>query len=899
MCNRIFYISRVIVPGSPAILSAEADPERRIAPLRGGKNVSEHHDSIYENTQYPPRERREHREEHSRRPRKRRGSRAGLVLKVLGTLLLVALVTGAFLCCFGAVYIKTVILPVAQSFNMNDFDVGENSVMYYQDKSTGEYKELTTLLNTTSSVWVEWDDIPKYLKDAAVAVEDKRFYTHPGVDWMRTGKAVLCMFTGQDIQGGSTITQQLIKNLTGYNETTVKRKVIEIFRALEFTKKYSKDYTLEWYLNIIPMGGKYKGVGSASYAYFGKPVNELSLAECASLISITNNPSMYSPYSTARFEDPDTGEILTARDKNKERQELVLWLMKDQGKISQEEYDQAVAEELVFVRSESETQETDIYSWYEEQVITDVKNDLMDKYDYSEEMAARMLARGGLRIYTCVDLDVQKAAEKVYENRDNLNYTSSNGQLMQSAITIIDNSTGDIAAIVGRVGEKTGNRWKNFATEAYRQPGSSIKPLSVYSPGLEMGVITPITIMDDYPYQLMNGSPWPINSGSAKYRGLTTVRSGLARSVNTIALRVLADRVTVDASFNFVESRYHIDLVQAQQSGDTVQSDMSLAPLSMGGLTKGVTTRQMATAFAVFPSGGIYRNSRTYTKVTHMVNGVEEVLIENPSVQEQAVKPTTAYYMNSMLSGVVSAEGTAGSARFSSAIDIAGKTGTTSSSYDRWFVGYTPYYTAAVWTGYEYNARMSGTNRAIGMWKLVMEQVHQGLSAKKFSQPDGLTTVTVCKDSGLLATSYCEMDPRGSRAFTDRVFRDDAPTEFCTCHTQESVVTMCKASPILAADGSETGLWHLAGEYCPEDQLVQFSLVQYDRTPVGNAVAGDNAYLYSTIEAEGSCTVHTTAPIPDPEVPVSPEQPEQPGTPDQSGQPDSTPSQDVLQNRLP
>ena len=175
MCNGIFYISRAIVPGSPAILSAEADPERRIAPLRGGKNVSEHHDSIYENTQYPPRERREHREEHSRRPRKHRGSRAGLVLKVLGTLLLVGLVTGAFLCCFGAVYIKTVILPVAQSFNMNDFDVGENSVMYYQDKSTGEYKELTTLLNTTSSVWVEWDDIPQSLKDAAVAVEDKRF----------------------------------------------------------------------------------------------------------------------------------------------------------------------------------------------------------------------------------------------------------------------------------------------------------------------------------------------------------------------------------------------------------------------------------------------------------------------------------------------------------------------------------------------------------------------------------------------------------------------------------------------------------------------------------------------------------------------------------------------------
>ena len=824
--------------------------------------MSEHHDSIYENTQYPPRE-------HQERPRRRRhrSSPAAAVLKVLGTLLLVGLVTGAFLCCFGAVYIKTVIIPVAQEFTMNDFDVGENSVMYYQDKSTGEYKELVTLLNTTSSIWVDSDEIPKYLKEAAVAVEDKRFYTHPGVDWVRTGKAVLCMFTGQDIQGGSTITQQLIKNLTGYNETTVKRKVVEIFRALEFTKKYSKDYTLEWYLNIIPMGGKYKGVGSASYYYFGKPVSELSLAECASLISITNNPSMYSPYSTARFEDPDTGEILTARDKNKQRQELVLWLMKDQGKISQEEYDQAVAEELNFVRGEGETQETDIYSWYEEQVITDVKNDLMEKYNYSEDVADRMLARGGLRIYTCVDLDVQHAAEQIYENRDNLNFTSSNGQLMQSAITIIDNSTGDIAAIVGRVGEKTGNRWKNLATDAYRQPGSSLKPLSVYSPGLEMGVISPITVVDDYPYQVLNGSPWPINSGSARYKGLTTVRQGLAQSVNTIALRVLADRVTVDASFDFVQSRYHIDLVQAQQSGDTVQSDMSLAPLSMGGLTKGVTTRQMATAFAAFPSGGIYRTSRTYTKVTHMVNDVEEVLLDNASTQEQAVKPTTAYYMNSMLSGVVSSAGTAGSARFSSSMGIAGKTGTTSSAYDRWFVGYTPYYTAAVWTGYEYNARMSGPNRAIAMWKLVMEQVHKDLSAKKFAEPDGLTTVTVCKDSGLLATSYCEMDPRGSRAFTDRVFREDAPTEFCTCHTQESVVTVCKADPILNEDGSETGLWHLAGEFCPEDQLHQICLVQFDRTPVGDAVAADNAYLYSNAESLGVCTVHTAPPEPEPELP--------------------------------
>ena len=266
-------------------------------------------------------------------------------MRIIGTLLLIFLTTSAFLACFAAVYIVNVILPQA-NMDLSSFNVDENSVMYYQDKSTGEYKELRQVLSVTNSQWVDYEDMPQYLKDAAVAIEDRRFWKHNGVDWWRTTQAVVSMFTGGDIQGGSTITQQLIKNLTDYNETTVKRKVTEIFRALYVDSHYEKEDILELYLNVIPLGSGCEGVGAAAEKYFGKSVSDLTLAECASLISITNNPTIYGPYSDAVFTNSETGEQKTARDKNKERQELVLWSMLDQGYITQEEYDEAVAQEL-------------------------------------------------------------------------------------------------------------------------------------------------------------------------------------------------------------------------------------------------------------------------------------------------------------------------------------------------------------------------------------------------------------------------------------------------------------------------------------------------------------------------------------------------------------------------
>ena len=270
--------------------------------------------------------------------------------------------------------------------------MNQTSTIYYKDSTTGEYVEHLSLHGTENRQLVDFEEIPDNLINATVAIEDETFWKHHGVNWKRTLKGVLLMFTGGDIQGGSTITQQLIKNATQYDDVTVKRKILEIFTALDFDKTYSKEQILEWYLNYIYLGEGCYGVATAAQNYFGKELSELDLAECASLISITNNPTIYGPYSDAVFTNSETGEQKTARDKNKERQELVLWSMLDQGYITQEEYDEAVAQELVFDRAAGESTPSTIYSWYEEQVITDVMNDLKEEYGYSSQYVSQMLS---------------------------------------------------------------------------------------------------------------------------------------------------------------------------------------------------------------------------------------------------------------------------------------------------------------------------------------------------------------------------------------------------------------------------------------------------------------------------------------------------------------------------
>ena len=852
------------------------------------------HSSLYENSDYPSRRQAPSRRSSGgarqaptppkkRRRRKKGGITAGRVIgwffKLVGTLILIGLCTGALIACFASVYINEVIVPIAD-VSPDDFSWNEDSIMYYQDKTTGQYVEMTKLNNITSSVWVDYDEIPEDLINAAVAIEDKRFWTHPGVDWRRTAYAVYSMFTGKEISGGSTITQQLLKNTTQYNETTVKRKITEIIRALRFTQNNSKEDTLMYYLNVIPLGSKYKGVGSAALGYFGKPVSELTLAECASLIGITNNPSKYGPYSFSRSQGFNTDEIWSARQWNKYRQEVILNQMLEQHYITREEYDEAVAQELVFVKEQGGSND-ELYSWYEETVISDVKEIMAEQYGWSSTITEQAMQRGGLRIYTCYDPAAQAIVDEIYTNRDNLDYTSKDGQQMQSTIAVIENDTGNLVAIAGQFGEKTVPFGSNYANDGHRQPGSSFKPLAVYSPALEFNLLNPYSVLDDYPYQVMGGKAWPLNSGTTTYRGHLTMREALMRSLNTVAVRIMLDYVTPEESFKFVQDRYHIDLEEGRMVKGEWKTDMT-SSLALGGLTDGTNVRDMAEAYSVFPNNGVYQGSRTVLRITQLVDGQEVLLVDNELEQEEVIKQTTAWYMNDMMQHVFDAAGTAYGLGIKGQ-HAAGKTGTTSENFDRWFAGYTPYYTAVVWVGYEnpYKMSLAGKNPAAVLWNKVMVPLHEGLEDRTYDDPGGRRTINYCMDSGYLATEYCSMDPRGSRVASGSIFPESFPEGVpCPYHTAESVLTICVDCPVLKDDGSQTGLYYQAGEFCPEESKREICLPNFGREQVGAAVANDAIWDYAAASGYGGCTVHTSAPVEDPIDPaVDPNNPFFPNVP--------------------
>lgn len=829
----------------------------------------------------------ERRPQSGRRRRKKRSLGATIVVRffqVLGTLLLIGIVTGCFVACYATFYIQTVIIPDS-GLDLSQYTLNESSVIYYEDAETGQAVELTTLSGEENREWIDYEDIPRYFIDAAVAIEDKDFWTHQGVDWSRTAAAVLYMFTGQDIQGGSTITQQLIKNLTENDDVTVKRKIGEIFNALEFEKDYEKEDIITWYLNKIYLGKKNYGIVTASRYYFGKEVSEITLAEAASIIAITNNPSIYGPESTVVIENSN-GELWTAKQWNKYRQEVILYQMLDQGYITRSEYDAAVEQELEFVfdNAETEISSDSVFSWYVEAVIDEVLDYLVEEHHLSKELAYDIIYGGGLAIYTPYDPYIQACVNQVYNSTENLPYTSKDGQQMQSSITIVDNSNGHVVALAGAIGEKTSNRVLNNATDSPRQPGSSIKPLSAYSPAIEMGLVTPASIIDDSPYMMNAGEndeekAWPRNDNNI-YSGLTTVKVGITKSLNTIATKLVADYVTPQASYQFLTERYGITtLVESLEKNGQIKTDIDIAPLAMGGLTRGVTTYEMASAFATFPRAGAYTEP---TVVLRVETKAGELIWDNEPETEYVIKESTAYYMNDLLYNAAN-YGT-GTQALVSGQNVAGKTGTTSENNDRWFAGYTPYYTGVVWTGYPIPAKITGTNGnpAAVLWQKVMTLVHEGLEKRSFFSVNGTTTVSICLDCGQIATEACSNDIRNVLAGTSRIgtftfVSGDAPTSYCTCHVP---ITICTDDPILNEDETATGAYHLAGEFCPEESVMTVYIVDYQRSEVGSSVYVQDM-PYMTAYYEGleivDCTVHLNGPEVD--QPLEPGNGEQEGTP--------------------
>lgn len=720
------------------------------------------------------------------------------IMNALLTIFLIGAVCGIIVGTVFCIYIKNYVDPEIDSSLLVGASSDTTTRIYYMDYETEEDRisedgtpveiEDQRLYSSDNSIWVSYEQMPENLINAFVSIEDHRFFDHNGVDWLRTGRAVFTYFFGAGDFGGSTITQQLVKNLTGDTENSIQRKVQEIFRALNLEKEMSKEEILEMYLNIIFLGNNCYGVQAAANTYFGKDVSELSLVECASLAAIVKNPTKYEPmrHDVVMYEDENGEEY---EDGNRARRNTVLYTMHQYGKINEAEYEEALETDLVLYTEEDGDAEEDssehINSWYTDAVISDVRDALMEEYGYSSYTASLAIYTGGLQIYTCMDPKVQSVLEEVYVNDEQYFPYATSGLQPESAMIVLDPYTGDVLGLVGGRGEKTQNRILDRATQALRPVGSSIKPLSVYAPAVDLEIITMGSVYDDVPVrETETGAPWPRNLPNV-YGGLTTIQDAVRRSVNTIAVRVLQD-LTVDYSFNFLKNTLHMDNViesYTTQSGQVV-SDKDLAPLALGQFSYGITLWELTAGYSIFPNEGVYSKSRLWYRV---LDSDGNVILENESDYEIAISEEAASIMTIMLQGVVSS-GTGTAVTLDQYVDVAGKTGTTTADFDRTFVGYTPYYLGGVWVGYDMNQALSdfGTNPAVQIWDTVMTMLHEDIFAsvnagetelQHFERSDRLVECSYCRYSGLLPTETCW---RETGYFT----KDTVPTEYCYGHTQ-------------------------------------------------------------------------------------------------------------------
>ena len=666
---------------------------------------------------------------------------------------LAVLFTGFLTCVIIGSYVLFDVIRTVNGDRLIDLEFykqnQDQTTIIYANDAENNPVELARLHGAQNRVWVSKDNMSEWMGKAFVSLEDKRFEKHNGVDWVRT---ILGVAKSKFKQGGSTITQQLIKNLTGENGRTVNRKYNEILSALNLEKYYDKDVILEAYLNTVYLSHGCYGVKTAAETYFGKDVSELNLAECASLAAITQSPGEYDP--------------LWNPDNNKKRQEYCLRSMLEQKVITQEQYDEAVAYELIFTNSEKYVEKEDnsdkdtavdneIQSYYVDYVISSVIKDLKAA-GYSHYEATKMIYSGGLRIYSAVDTKVQDILEDVYVHRTNFpsERVSSVEDQAQSAMTIMDYS-GRVVAIVGGAGEKTENRSNNRAVSAARQPGSSIKPLSVYAPGIEENYITWSSKIKNYGIT-WKGKIWPTNYGGdpGSPNSFLTVQYALAISYNTVPAQLLM-MMGFKTSYSYLTEKFHIS---------TLNPDIdSQAPSAMatGGTNGGITTLEMAAAYASFGNGGKYYKPYCYYKVTDSTG--ENVILQNNPEGEQIISPESAYVMNELMRTVVTSSYGTGRNYGVKGFTTYMKTGTTTDNFDKWCCAGTPYYVAAVWFGYDYNKEIRASGNPAGLiYKTVMDRVHKGLAVKSFEQyTDQVVQKAYCTSSGLLAGSGCTSKAMG------------------------------------------------------------------------------------------------------------------------------------------
>ena len=620
--------------------------------------------------------------------------------------------------------------------NIKNYELNMTSIVYAKN-SKGEWEEYQRIHGTENRIWVEIEKIPQQLIDAFISIEDQRFYKHAGIDWKRTTAAFVNYLPFVNLystnQGGSTITQQLIKNITGDNEQGALRKIREIPRAFLIEKMLDKTTILEAYLNTISLGNGICGVEVAANYYFNKNVNDLTLAECASLAAITKNPSAYNP--------------LTKPDDNKERRNDVLYKMYDLKKITKEQYNNALKEKVVVDKTQQMDYEIPINNYFIDALIDDVVKDLSIKYNCSTTMASTMLYNGGYKIYATVDSNVQEAMESVYTDQNTYfpqKYSKDKSIHVQSAMTIMDYS-GNIKGIVGGAGEKTVNRGLNRATDSPRQPGSTMKPLGVYVQAIENGYAHFSSDYEDKPMKnYQDGKPGP-KEWYGEYEGVMTVAEALERSANTIPCWILRDQIGIENSFDFLTKK-----LKFQHLSD---EDKNLSSLALGGCSYGITTTESAAAYAIFGNGGVYYEPTTYTQVLDMYD--QKILESNTGTQ--VIKSSTATIMNRLLQNVVyGPQGTGGGIAWYSNMRAYAKTGTSSESKDLWMVAGTPYYVGSVWYGFDQPENIYNQGAAARVWRDVMKKVHSELEHKDFEYYDDITTAKYCIHTGNIALKTCE-----------------------------------------------------------------------------------------------------------------------------------------------
>lgn len=723
---------------------------------------------------------------------------------------LTILITGLLLSVVGVGYIVAVIKTAPALDIESIYDLNQTS-MYYDNKG-----EVIDNIPTEEERYViPYDQMPQNLINAYIAIEDERFMTHPGIDIRRIIGAAIrdvkVILTGEGgVHGASTLTQQLIKNTILFEEASnehkpdsgplasINRKIKEIYLALQLDKTLSKEEIITAYLNTIPLGGYVYGVEAASRYFFGKNAIDLTLPECAYLAGITQAPSYYSAYNTEAKDYPNTYI---------ERTETVLMKMLELGFISKDDYDKAYTftAENQFTFEPISTDYKVKYEWFIYPALEQVRNDLKEKYKYTDEEVNKLFVNGGLKIYTTLDTNMQDSIQSILDDRNNLNvdwntnpndetrYDDINGNgvqdegeisypLLQAAATVMDYRTGQVLALVGGRGDQPPHSI-NRAYDDLKPIASTTKPLTVYGPAIDTKIITAGTPLDDSPVSssILNkyGFTAGLNNYNFKFDGFITSRDAIAFSKNITSVKVV-DKIGMDTALEYGEKAGIV-------YNDVSKTSMSAIALGQHDNSPedrdGGNTTILASAFGAFGNNGVRNEPILYTKVE---DASGKVLLDKEPKATQLFSPQTAYIMYDILKGPIT-RFDAGAAKFGD-IPVAGKTGTTNNVDAFWFAGLTPYYSASVWIGYDMPQSMSGySSAAAELWGKVMAQVHQGLDYKEIEKPSGVVTATTCIDSGKLATDLCKQDQRGSRARNELFIEGTQPNSVCDVHVKVKV----------------------------------------------------------------------------------------------------------------